>query len=84
MRVCHPVRGLLMEAPLADPAGHPYLVLPHPEIERALTEEARATGRVTVRYRTQLTGLIEDPTGAWSASSWPNARARQRARPRGW
>jgi 2-polyprenyl-6-methoxyphenol hydroxylase-like FAD-dependent oxidoreductase len=48
-----------MEAPLADPAGHPYLVLPHPEIERALTDEARATGRVTVRYRTRLTGLIE-------------------------
>ena len=46
MQVRHPVRGLLMEAPLGDPAGHPYLVLPHPEIERALTEEARATGRV--------------------------------------
>jgi len=59
MRVLHPTRGLLMEAPLADPAGHPYLVLPHPEIERALTDEARATGRVTVRYRTRLTGLVE-------------------------
>jgi 2-polyprenyl-6-methoxyphenol hydroxylase-like FAD-dependent oxidoreductase len=32
MQVRHPVRGLLMEAPLGDPAGHPYLVLPHPEI----------------------------------------------------
>jgi 2-polyprenyl-6-methoxyphenol hydroxylase-like FAD-dependent oxidoreductase len=59
MRVVHQVRGLLMEAPLADPAGHPYLVLPHPEIERALTDEARATGRVAVRYRTRLSGLIE-------------------------
>ena len=59
MRVFHLTRGLLMEAPLADPAGHPYLVLPHPEIERALTEEARATGRVDVRYRTRLTNLIE-------------------------
>jgi 2-polyprenyl-6-methoxyphenol hydroxylase-like FAD-dependent oxidoreductase len=59
MRVFHPSRGLLMEAPLGDPAGHPYLVLPHPEIERALTEEGRATGRVTVRYRTKLTRLIE-------------------------
>ena len=59
MRVVHQARGLLMEAPLADPAGHPYLVLPHPEIERALTDEARATGRVDVRYRTRLTGLIE-------------------------
>jgi 2-polyprenyl-6-methoxyphenol hydroxylase-like FAD-dependent oxidoreductase len=60
MRVHHLTRGLLMEAPLGDPAGHPYLVLPHPEIERALTEEARATGRVTVRYRTRLTNLIEE------------------------
>jgi len=60
MQVRHPVRGLLMEAPLGDPAGHPYLVLPHPEIERALTEEARATGRVEVRYRTKLTKLIEE------------------------
>jgi 2-polyprenyl-6-methoxyphenol hydroxylase-like FAD-dependent oxidoreductase len=59
MRVIHPTRGLLMEAPLADPAGNPYLVLPHPEIERALTEEARATGRVDVRYRTRLIGLVE-------------------------
>ena len=59
MRVFHLTRGLLMEAPLGDPAGHPYLVLPHPEIERALTEEARATGRVDVRYRTRLTDLIE-------------------------
>jgi 2-polyprenyl-6-methoxyphenol hydroxylase-like FAD-dependent oxidoreductase len=59
MRVLHPRRGLLMEAPLADPAGNPYLVLPHPEIERALTEEARATGRVDVRYCTRLRGLVE-------------------------
>ena len=59
MRVIHPTRGLLMEAPLADPAGNPYLVLPHPEIERALTEEARTTGRVDVRYCTRLVGLVE-------------------------
>jgi 2-polyprenyl-6-methoxyphenol hydroxylase-like FAD-dependent oxidoreductase len=59
MRVIHPKRGLLMEAPLADPAGNPYLVLPHPEIERSLTEEARATGRVEVRYCTKLIGLVE-------------------------
>lgn len=59
MRVLHPKRGLLMEAPLADPAGNPYLVLPHPEIERALTEEARSTGRVDVRYCTRLIGLVE-------------------------
>jgi 3-(3-hydroxy-phenyl)propionate hydroxylase len=59
MRVHHPTRGLLMEAPLGDPAGHPYLVLPHPEIERALTAEARASGRVDVRYCTRLVGLVE-------------------------
>jgi 2-polyprenyl-6-methoxyphenol hydroxylase-like FAD-dependent oxidoreductase len=59
MRVHHPKRGLLMEAPLADPDGNPYLVLPHPEIERALTEEARATGRVDVRYCTRLVGLVQ-------------------------
>ena len=30
MHVFHLTRGLLMEAPLADPAGHPYLVLAAP------------------------------------------------------
>jgi 2-polyprenyl-6-methoxyphenol hydroxylase-like FAD-dependent oxidoreductase len=59
MQVFHPHRGLLMEAPLADPAGHPYVVLPHPEIERALTEGGRATGRVEVRYLTKVTALLE-------------------------
>jgi 2-polyprenyl-6-methoxyphenol hydroxylase-like FAD-dependent oxidoreductase len=59
MQVFHPRRGLLMEAPLADPAGHPYLVLPHPEIERVLTEGGRATGRVEVRYETKVTALLE-------------------------
>lgn len=59
MQVFHARRGLLMEAPLADPAGHPYVVLPHPEIERVLTDGGRATGRVEVRYLTRLTALLE-------------------------
>jgi 2-octaprenyl-3-methyl-6-methoxy-1,4-benzoquinol hydroxylase len=83
MRVHHLTRGLLMEAPLGDPAGHPYLVLPHPEIERALTEEARATGRVEVRYRTRLTGLIEENgrvIGAEIAERDGGAIARETAR----
>lgn len=60
MQVFHARRGFLMEAPLADPAGHPYVVLPHPEIERVLTEGARRTGRVEVRYLTKLTALLEE------------------------
>jgi 2-polyprenyl-6-methoxyphenol hydroxylase-like FAD-dependent oxidoreductase len=60
MQVFHAERGLLMEAPLSDPAGHPYVVLPHPEIERALTEGGRATGRVEVRYLTRLAALLEE------------------------
>jgi 2-polyprenyl-6-methoxyphenol hydroxylase-like FAD-dependent oxidoreductase len=60
MQVFHPERGLLMEAPLADPAGNPYVVLPHPEIERVLTEAGRRTGRVEVRYLTKLGGLVEE------------------------
>lgn len=60
MQVFHAERGFLMEAPLGDPAGHPYLVLPHPEIERVLTEGATRTGRVEVRYLTKLSGLLED------------------------
>jgi 2-polyprenyl-6-methoxyphenol hydroxylase-like FAD-dependent oxidoreductase len=60
MQVFHADRGFLMEAPLADPAGHPYVVLPHPEIERALTEGGRSTGRVEVRYLTKVTELLYD------------------------
>ena len=61
MQVFHHRAGLLMETPL-DALGlrHPYLVLPHPEIERALTESAVATGRVEVRYRCRVARLLED------------------------
>jgi len=60
MQVFHAERGFLMEAPLADPAGHPYVVLPHPEIERALTEGGRSTGRVEVRYLAKVNQLLYD------------------------
>jgi 2-polyprenyl-6-methoxyphenol hydroxylase-like FAD-dependent oxidoreductase len=64
MQVYHHQRGFLMEAPLADPAGgHPYLVLPHPEIERVLADAARVTGRVEVRYLTRFDGLVEGGGG---------------------
>jgi 2-polyprenyl-6-methoxyphenol hydroxylase-like FAD-dependent oxidoreductase len=58
MQVFHHRDGLLMEAPFGDPGGHPYLVLPHPDIERVLAEAARATGRVTVRYRSRVGELV--------------------------
>jgi 2-polyprenyl-6-methoxyphenol hydroxylase-like FAD-dependent oxidoreductase len=47
---------LLLDAPLD--AHAPYLVLPHPEIERALAQAAVATGRVEVRYSTRSDGLL--------------------------
>lgn len=50
----------LMEAPLTDPDGSPYVVLPHPDIERVLADAARATGRVEVSFRTSLRRLHED------------------------
>src|SRR6185503_5963673 len=43
MQVFDASGGLLLEAPLFPPgAPHPYLVLPHPEIERVLVEAAVA------------------------------------------
>jgi 2-polyprenyl-6-methoxyphenol hydroxylase-like FAD-dependent oxidoreductase len=59
MQVFHPRGGMLLEAPLADPDGAPYVVLPHPEIERVLADTARATGRVEVSFRTSLRRLDE-------------------------
>jgi 2-polyprenyl-6-methoxyphenol hydroxylase-like FAD-dependent oxidoreductase len=60
MQVFHHQRGFLMQAPLADPAGYPYFVLPHPEIERALADAGRATGRVEVRYLARVQSLLEE------------------------
>jgi 2-octaprenyl-3-methyl-6-methoxy-1,4-benzoquinol hydroxylase len=46
----------LLDAPL--PASAPYLVLPHPQIERALAAAACASGRVEIRFRTRSDGLL--------------------------
>ena len=54
----------LMEVPLARPGdAAPYLVLAHPEIERALVEAACAGGRVEVRWRSRLSGLLRERQG---------------------
>ncbi len=61
MQVFHHRAGLLMETMLSDLGlRHPYLVLPHPDIERVLTEAACATGRVEVRYNCRATRLLEE------------------------
>lgn len=56
-QIFHPKGGLILEAPLVGPDGSPYLVFPHPEIERTLAEAARATGHVEVRFKTALRKL---------------------------
>jgi len=60
MQFFHHRAGLLLDMPLKL-AGvrDPYLTLPHPEIERVLVEAAVASGRVEVRYRTRVEGLVE-------------------------
>lgn len=58
VQVFHHRDGLLMEAGFHDAGGHPYLVLPHPDIERALTEAGRNTGLVTVCYSTRVATLV--------------------------
>jgi 2-polyprenyl-6-methoxyphenol hydroxylase-like FAD-dependent oxidoreductase len=61
MQVFHHRAGLVLEASLAGLGmRHPYLVLPHPEIERVLADAARATGRVEVRYSCRVTRLVEE------------------------
>ncbi len=59
MQVFHHRAGLLMEASLNTPK-HPYLVLPHADIERVLTEAAQATSRVEIMYNCRVTGLLEE------------------------
>ena len=59
MQVWHYRAGLLLDSRLDDLDGSaPYLVLPHPEIERTLIEAAQATARVEVRYGCQVTRLL--------------------------
>ncbi len=56
MEVFHATRGRLFTAPLPATES-PYVVLPHPEIERALVKTARATGRVRVGYGQRVVAL---------------------------
>ena len=58
MQVFHHRAGLLFEAPLSGTQEAPYVVLPHPEIERVLVDTARRGG-VEVRYRCRLVRLRE-------------------------
>lgn len=60
IEVHHSKSGLLMAAPLPRDERHPYLVLPHPEIERVLTEAAIATGLVEIRHRCRVTRIAEE------------------------
>ncbi len=61
MQFCHYRDGLLLDVPLVLPGiSHPYMVLPHPDIERAIVETAVDTGRVDILYGTRATRLIDD------------------------
>ncbi len=61
MQFFHYRAGLLLDVPLTLPGvTDPYLVLPHPEIERVIVETAQATGRVEIRYRTRVVRLLEN------------------------
>jgi 2-polyprenyl-6-methoxyphenol hydroxylase-like FAD-dependent oxidoreductase len=61
MQFHHHHAGLLLDVPLMLPGvTDPYLVLPHPEIERVLVEAAAATSRVEMRYGRRVTRIIED------------------------
>ncbi|HEV8584409.1 MAG TPA: NAD(P)/FAD-dependent oxidoreductase [Methylomirabilota bacterium] len=61
MQFHHHRAGLLLDVPLTLPGvTDPYLVLPHPEIERVFVEAAAATGRVQMRYGRRVTRIVED------------------------
>ncbi len=61
MQFFHHRAGLVLDVPLSLPdVRDPYLVLPHPAIERVFVEAAEATGRVEIRYRTRLMRLLEE------------------------
>jgi len=61
MQFFHYRGGLLLDVPLTLPGvSDPYLVLPHPDIERAIIETAQATSRVEMRYHSRVVRLLED------------------------
>jgi len=59
MEVFHHRAGMILKARLETP-NHPYLVLPHSDIERVLAEAALATSRVEIWYNRRVTALIEE------------------------
>jgi 2-polyprenyl-6-methoxyphenol hydroxylase-like FAD-dependent oxidoreductase len=74
MQVFHHRTGLVLESSLGGLGlHHPYLVLPHPEIERVLVEAARDTGRVEVRYSCRVTHLLEEG-GRVCGVAWEDGR----------
>lgn len=61
MQFHHHRAGLLLDVALTLPGvTDPYLVLPHPEIERVFVEAAAATARVQMRYGRRVTRLVEE------------------------
>lgn len=61
MQFFHYKAGVLLDVPLVLPGVHdPYLVLPHPEIERVFVESAQATSRVEMRYHSRVVRLLEE------------------------
>jgi 2-polyprenyl-6-methoxyphenol hydroxylase-like FAD-dependent oxidoreductase len=60
MQFFHHRDGLVLDVPLSLPdVRDPYLVLPHPAIERVFVEAAEASGRVETFYHTRLLRLLE-------------------------
>ena len=60
MQFFHYGYGLALDVPLSLPnVKDPYLVLPHPTIERVLVEAAVATGRVEICYSTRFFSLLK-------------------------
>lgn len=61
MQFFHFRHGLVLDVPLTLPhIPDPYLVLPHPAIERVFVEAAGATGRVETWYGTRFSRVLED------------------------
>ena len=59
MQFYHYRRGLMLDVPLKLPGiEDPYLVLPHPKIERAFVEGAVATGQVEICYGMRVVSLV--------------------------
>lgn len=59
MQFHHHCHGLVLDLPLSLPGvTDPYLVLPHPKIERVLVEATLATGSVEVCYSTHFIRLL--------------------------